>query len=346
MKKITLLTTIVLFTLTAFSQENKTGLKINNLRMEFRTDFDCFSQNDSIYSGFSGRYLNFAISGNINENIYYNYRQRINKIQSINNFFDATDFLYLGWRITENLSLTAGKQVVAMGGIEYDLAPIDVYFHSVFWNNFNCYRFGTNAEYTTNDGKNTFTFQFTNSPFDNSVIYGSLYNYSIHWRANYKHFGPVCSVNMYEYKKGTFLNVIALGTTYNFGHIAGYFDIINRASGDQKDFFFKDMTVIGKIGVNLLKDKMFIYFKTGYDVNEAQPSTTLLDDVYDLCILPGTDVKFFGGGLEFFPLKNKKDLRLHAYFAINDASKSLVGEKTVTYQGNIGLTWRLNFINR
>lgn len=326
------------------SKENNYG--INNLRLEARADFDCFSQNDSLYSGFTGRYLNFSIAGDITEDLYYTYRQRINKIQSINNFFDATDYLYLGWRITKNISWTVGKEVIAMGGIEYDLAPIDVYFHSELWNQFNCYRFGTNVEFTTNDRKNTFTFQFTNSPYDNSIIYGSLYNYSILWRAHYKHFGPVCSVNMYEYRKGTFQNVIALGTTYTFGPVTGYLDFLNRASGDQKDFFFQDFTAIAKIGYVFLQDRMHIYLKAGIDVNDSQSYTTPYNEVYDVCILPGTDIKFYGGGLEFFPLKNSKDLRLHAFFAVNDASKSKVNYAPISYQANAGVTWRLNFIKK
>lgn len=347
MKKLVLLAFIAFITTASYAQmtkENNYGIK--NLRLEARVDFDCYSQHDSLYSGFSGRYLNFIIAGDLTENIYYAYRQRLNKVQNFNNWFDATDYLYIGWRITDNLSWTVGKEVVAMGGIEYDLAPIDVYFHSEFWNQFNCYRFGTNFEYTTKDKKNTFTFQFTNSPYDNSAFFSSLYNYSLHWRANYKHFGPVCSVNMYEYRKGAYQNVIALGTTFNFGPVIGYIDFTNRANGEQKDFFFSDFTTIGKIGYVFLKNKMHVYVKAGYDVNDSQPYTTPYDQVYDVCILPGTDIKFYGGGLEFFPLKDSKDLRIHAFFAVNDASDSMVDEAPVTYQGNLGVTWKLNFIKK
>lgn len=373
MKRILLIAILIFVTTTAFAQmtkENDYG--INKLKLEFRTDFDCFIDGDNVTSGFTGKILNFIIAGDINDNLYYAYRQRINKIQREYNFFDATDYLYLGWRITKNLSWTAGKEVIAMGGIEYDLAPIDVYFHSNFWDNFSCYRFGTNLEFTTNDGKNTFTLQFTNSPFDNAIVYGSLYNYSLHWRANYKHFGPVCSVNMYEYKKGTFLNVIALGTTFNFGPVVGYLDFANRAHGDQKDFFFKDITAIARLGVNLFTNKLQIFAKGGYDMNDAQGVNIPYDKVYDICVLPGTDIKFYGGGFEFYPMKGKNDIRIHGFFAVSDVTRS-VGVKNViipvvidptditfdememvtttaidklSYQINIGLTWRLNFINK
>lgn len=358
MKKLLLLAVFACFSVSVFAQmtkENNYG--INKLKIEARTDFDCFIYDDATNSGFNGKILNFIIAGDINDNFYYAYRQRLNKIQRDYNFFDATDYLYLGWRITKNLSLTTGKEIVAMGGIEYDLAPIDVYFHSNFWDNFSCYRFGANLEYTTNNGKNTFTFQFTNSPFDKAILFGSLYNYSLHWRANYKHFGPVCSVNMYEYKKGTFMNVIALGTTYQFGPVVGYLDFTNRANSEQKDFFFKDITVIGRLGVNLFNNKLQLFAKGGFDINESQDINIPIEKVYDICVLPGTDIKFCGGGFEFYPLKNSQNIRIHGFFAVSDVIRSVenhdeehfvreTAKDKISYQVNLGVTWRLNFINK
>ena len=357
MKKYLLIIVFSLCATTVFAQMTKdNNFGINKLKLEVRTDFDCFSEGELVYSGFTGKYLNFIIAGDINEKLYYAYRQRINKVQNEANFFDATDYLYLGWRITKNISMTAGKEIVAMGGVEYDLAPIDVYFHSRFWDNFNCYRFGTNLEFTTNNRKNTFTFQFTNSPFDNGIVYGSLYNYSIHWRANYKHFGPVCSVNMYEYKKGNFLNIIALGTSFQFGHVCGYVDIANRAHGNQSQFFFEDYTFIGRLGIRFMKDKMHLFVKGGCDINDSQDYTTLgFNAIHDICVLPGTDVNFYGSGIEFYPIQGRNEIRLHAFFAISDVQKSpeisnglLTISKidNTSYQVNLGLTWRLNYIDK
>lgn len=340
MKKLVLLAFIAFISTASFAQltkENDYGIK--TLKFEVRTDFDYYSQNDSSWSGFTGRYLNFIMKGDLNEHFYYAYRQRLNKLQNIANFFDATDFLYLGWKINDHFDLMAGKMVVAMGGIEYDLAPIDVYFHSRSWE-LDCYQFGGNLSFTTSDKKNIFTLQFTNSPFGIGT-YSGLYNYSLHWRANYKHFGPVCSVNFFEYKPGSFLNVIALGTTYEFGIVDGYCDFLHRASGDQKELFGHDYTFIGQIGVNLFKEKLHIYVKGGYDFNDAQPLDTPEEMYYDPYVTPGTDMKTYGGGLEFFPITDSKNLRLHAFFAVNDTK----GEK-ILYQANVGVTWRLGFIDK
>ncbi len=341
MKKYILGLVFALFSTSIFAQtmtkENDFG--INALKFEVRGDFDCFNQHDTIWSGFTGKYLNFIMKGDLNEHFYYAYRQRLNKVKSINNFFDATDYLYLGWRITKNISWTAGKEVVAMGGIEYDLAPIDVYFASLSWG-LSCYQFGTNLEFTTNDGNHTFTLQFTNSPFGEN-LYNGMYNYSLHWRGNFKHFGPVCSVNMYEYSKGAFLNVIALGTTFNFGPVDGHIDFFNRTSEQHAHFAGDDISFVGQIGLNLMANRLHLFLKATYDVNEMdlgiEPSTY----AYNVYVLPGTDMKAYGGGVEFFPIRGKNDIRVHAFFAVNDTK----GEDML-YQGNIGLTWRLNFIDK
>ena len=366
MKKYILIIIFALCATTAFAQLTKDNdYGINKLRLEVRTDFDCFSDGDTIKSGFTGKYLNFVLFGDLSDNLFYAYRQRINNTQSVAKFFDATDYLYLGWRITKNLSLTAGKEIVAIGGIEYDLAPIDVYFNSRFWDNINCFRFGTNLEYTTNSGNNTFVLQFTNSPFDKGVVYGSLYNYSFLWRADFKHFKPVCSVNMLEYKKNSFLNIIALGTGFEFGPVVGYIDFANRGHGDQYQFFFKDMTAICRIGVNMFKNKLHIYGKSGCDINDSQDYTLPVDKVHDLCVPPGTDVAFAGGGIEYFPITGNHDLRIHAFFAASDvrrdvevietlntltgALESTYGETDsarTSYQFNIGLTWKIRFIDK
>ena len=66
---------------------------------------------------------------------------------------------------------------------------------------------------------------------------------------------------------------------------------------------------------------------------------------------------FYGGGLEFYPLKGRNDIRIHAFLAVNDitrdmklnfASNSLAPSDIhgIYYQANFGITWRLNFINR
>ena len=126
---------MVLLTLDAKAQDN--GLR---LQAETRIDYSGEQlKSDDYKAGFYGRYLNVILSGTIGDKFSYAYRQRLNKAHADQSFFDATDWLYLNYAPSSNWQFSAGKQVVAIGGYEYDRAPIDLYFCSEFWNNIACY---------------------------------------------------------------------------------------------------------------------------------------------------------------------------------------------------------------
>ena len=102
---------------------------------------------------------------------------------------------------------------------------------------------------------------------------------------------------------------------------------------------------------------MHIYMKGGCDVNDAQERDITANLVHDICIPPGSEMYFYGGGMEFFPLKGRDDIRIHAFLAFNDIKRNMklnFATNTLTptdihgvfYQVNFGITWRLNFINR
>ena len=136
MKKHTIMAImLVLMPFASMRAQEKTddgGLKITQLFGETRLGFH--SQNSEWHAnddktGFLGDYLNFRIDGQIVSGLTFSYRQRFNKTTT-KNFFDATDWMHLDWKATPKLTLSAGKQVVAIGGYEYDRAPIDVYYSS------------------------------------------------------------------------------------------------------------------------------------------------------------------------------------------------------------------------
>ena len=325
---------VFLFSHNSLAQDN--GFNINTLRLEARADFDYFSVNDSSYSGLRGKFINFVFSGQINEKFSYNYRQRINiaNIGGSKTFFQGTDWMYLTYHASKNFSFSAGKQCLGVGGWEYDLPPIDVYFASEFWDKFNCYEITASASFTDNSKNNTLTFQFSNSPFITEPLQ-SLYGYNLIWYGKMGFFKTSYSLNMFEYRKDHYISYIALGNAFDFGDFTCYLDFMNRAHGDQYRYFFSDMTVIAEAKYKFA-EKWSVFAKGGYDINEAQDVDTPIDEYYDLAVLPGTDCYFYGIGGEFFPLKGKNDIRIHSFFAVktNDVT---------TCQFNLGLTWRINF---
>ena len=158
MKKHFLSVLLALMTFSVYAQNNE----LLTLRIEARLDYmQEYVEGNKINnnSGFKGKYLNIRMDGNLTDNFSYSYRQRLNKPIVNATFFDATDWLTLTYKF-KNWSVSAGKQVVAIGGYEYDKAPIDLYFCSEYWNNIACYQMGVSGSYTTTAGKDQILFQF------------------------------------------------------------------------------------------------------------------------------------------------------------------------------------------
>lgn len=323
---------------------------IVNLQAEVRVDYQYEGINgDKIVdnTGFKGKYLNVILNGSLSKTISYSYRQRLNKAHSSQSFFDATDWIYLTYAPTEHWGFSAGKQVVAIGGFEYDRAPIDLYTCSEFWNNIPCYQFGVSASYKMNKGRDQLLFQVCQSPFRN-VSGEDVYAYNLMWYGMHRWFNTAWSVNMIQLEKGEFINYIALGNYFSFGALHIYLDFMNRATS-YHSFFFKDCSVMGEIAYDFCK-KFKVFGKVTYDVNKSESlSEGYLRSarVADYCVLPGTELTMIGGGLEFYPLKESKNLRLHANCFYSTGSN---GNPSGTMQDkrlvlDAGIKWKMNVLS-
>lgn len=342
MRKALLLSFLGLFLcLQAFPQDKKPLITLDNLHLNTRVDFtvDYHPGHDTVAStadhGFAGKYLVVALDGTIGKKFSYHLRQRINapNVGFAKTFFQGTDWAYLNWHFTDNFFLSAGKQVVAIGGWEYDTNPIDIYYGTEFWNTVCSYEVGASLNFKDNAGKNHVLFQVCNSPFINSAMQ-SMYAFNLMWYGNFGIFKTTYSANIIEYQPGKYINYIALGNKLQFKGVEMYLDVINRASFKQEHFFGQDITAIFGIGVDIGK-KWIVFAKAGYDFNQAQlPST----EAYDQYVVPGKKVDFESLGFEFYPLVDRS-LRLH----LCGSHTSVDGESK--FQGNIGLTWKVDLLN-
>ena len=342
MRKALLFTILGLFTfLQAFPQDKKPFVALDNLHLNTRADFtlDYHPGHDTVAPstdhGFAGKYLVVALDGTIGDRFSYHLRQRLNtpNIGFANTFFQGTDWAYLNWDLTPNFFLSAGKQVVAIGGWEYDSNPIDIYYGTEFWNRVCCYEVGASINFKDNSGKNHFLVQMCNSPFINAAMQ-SIYAYNFMWYGNFGVFKTAYSVNMIEYEQGKFINYISLGNKLQFKGVEMYLDITNRASFEQEKFFGQDITAIFGIGVDLGK-KWIVFAKAGYDFNQAQLPNA---DPFDTYVEPGKKVDFESLGFEFYPMGDRS-LRLH----LCSSHTSVDGESK--FQGNLGLTWKIDLLN-
>ena len=223
------------------------------IRLEARADFDYFhteNWNSTTNStttenpyGFHGKYFNFVVGGDLNDKFSYFFRQRIIAQPGHVSMFDNTDFLYLTYHPNKNWMFRLGKDALAVGGFEYDAAPIDVLFSTNYWDNFYCFQLGGAAAFKSDDGNHMLLAQVANSPY---VYYGAplgtalgsewrtgLLAYSLFWSGKMGHFNTLYSVNMFERPDHGYMNYIALGNKLIYDRWDLYIDLLHRRLGQE-----------------------------------------------------------------------------------------------------------------
>lgn len=314
---------------------------VEHLSVEARGDYqrdyvDGSGRDDA--SGFSGRYLNVKMNGQIADRLTYSYRQRLNKASLDAGFFDATDWLHLDYQPTDQWTLSAGKQVVDIGGYEYDRAPIDLYFCSEFWNNVPCYAWGASVAYQLT-ATDKLRFQVCESPYRQlpSFSHEDLYSYNLMWYGSHGPWSTMWSVNMMERTDGHYISYIALGNELRLSdRLRLELDLMNRAA-DHQTFFLRDCSVIGELSYRPTT-KWNIYAKASYDVNRTHTAA-------DQLVMAGTELTRVGGGLEFFPLGDSR-VRLHANYCYSFGTNANPAGTMLDRQSlvDVGLTWRVRVI--
>lgn len=310
--------------------------EIVRLDAEMRFDYDHTTRDSHTYkpgTGFEGKYLMLRIDGMIIPGLTYSWRQRLNKTTAD---FNGTDWAYLNYAV-EGWNFSAGKEVVGIGGYEYDRAPMDLYGCSVFWNNIPCFKFGVSAGYDITKS-DRLTFQVTESPFVTSGNH-DMYGFNLKWNGRHGCFESIYSANLMEYDENRYISYLALGNKFFFDKMWLELDLMNRAASHQK-FLFKDCSLMTELSY-VPDDAWRIYGKYTYDVNNTGTGA-------DLVVADGTELNMAGAGLEFFPLRSKRHrLRIHAgcfyYWGKNGNPDNLIQNKTLYI--TTGITWDMNILN-
>lgn len=306
------------------------------LRLETRVDYQReYVDGDAVHdnSGFKGKYFALLAEGSINDHFSYSYRQRLNKEHSDATFFDATNWAYVKYRPDGHWSLSAGKEVVAIGGYEYDMNPVNIYFASEYWNNISCFQFGTSVAYELGGGKDKFVAQFSQSPFRTNAP--DMYSYNLMWCGSHGRLGTQYSANLVEYMPGRFISYLTLGHRLSLGRFSIDADFMNRAASGQT-YLFKDCSVMAQLSYRP-SEKLNVFGKMTYDVNKTVKAA-------DCCVLPGTELTQAGGGVEFWP---HKSVRLHAAYvhAFGKNGNADGTAKPGSDRASVGVTWTLNLLS-
>lgn len=324
MKRIFLFVFVLLGAVTTISAQSG----ISRLDLEVRGDWQYDSFDGEPFrvnnSSFQGKFANFRMDGTLAENLTYSIRYRINKVQS--SAFAATDWATINYSL-DNWDLSAGKQVVAIGGYEYDRAPIDIYFASEYWQHIACYQFGVSAAYKFNNSLGSKLLgQICQSPYD--FANEGLYAYNL----MYMDAGNLSSLNLLEYAPGKYIGYVALGIREEFGPVALEWDVMDRYDiGNNATSFSTMLDVNWK-----MNDKLRFFAHGSYDENRAEV-------MMDPTVRPVTSIWNVGGGVEYFPY-GAKNLRIHAAsnYVFGKNNNGVLRSGDFVFQ--MGVTWRLNLI--
>lgn len=246
-------------------------------------------------TGFRGEYIFLRFDARLYKGLSMSWRQRLN-IPNERTFWDATDWMVMNYAPNEKWLVSAGKQVVAIGGYEYDRAPIDLYTNnSVFWYHIACYQLGASVRYNFNKG-NSLLLQVSNSPFRTSIGNNNTYGISLMWYGKVGMWETTWSANAFQTTGGRWMNYLALGNKFTFipKKLWLELDYVNRASSNQT-FLFDDCSVIAEMSGKPHRS-VRVFGKYAYDVNTT-------DSDADVCVLPGTEMHSVSGGVEYESFK-------------------------------------------
>ncbi|MCF0211956.1 MAG: hypothetical protein HUK17_03560 [Bacteroidales bacterium] len=323
---------------------------INTLRMESRFDFDYISHlGDAAPDyGFHGKYFNLHVGGYIGEQFSYYFRQRIQANPGSIAFYDNTDFLYINYMPNKNWMFRLGKDALAVGGFEYDAAPIDVLFATNYWDNFYCFQLALAGAYKSDDGNHMLLAQVANSPYvhtDGAPWQSGLMSYNLYWSGNFGHFKTLYSANMFERERGHFMNYIALGHKLVYEKWDLYLDLIHHALYGSD--WGKNYAVVGCFNYYATKDLSF-YAKAAYEQNRSDYNTLNLNGNLnpDCLILSQHAYTSYGIGCEYRP-SFCKSVRLHGVVAMRHATDYTNPDQVETTNSlnvNLGITWNMDFL--
>ena len=271
---------------------------------------------------FGGNGLFLDINGKISPHLSYSLNHRIANSEGNDGLgFDNTNWLLLTYE-TENFSVSAGKDAIFVGNFEYDSYDLDCYWqmNSIYWNCCNPWQWGVSAAWYPAEDQ-SLSIQICNSPFSTLEMSG-LFAYALAWRGAWDFYESYWTANLWQYGTKDFIGSLNFGNRFHLGDFTFDIEYMTRGTGI-RTLFTDDFTllaapayewdwgrVFGKIGWDRVTNDIMGYEFTGNNV-------------------------FYGAGIEVFPIKTYKDLRLHAAWGANT---SFTGELFL----EIGLKWSFN----
>lgn len=163
------------------ARQEKALFPVDNVDMVFQMRGSLraeFPRNGNVSARFRMDDLRWNIEGKAGEKVYYRFRQALTKgftSLTLENLVSSVNYAYVKWHASPKATLTFGKNVLALGGHEFDAVPVYVIQFSDFGSSLSSYQMGVSAEWHMN-GSHDLIFQLSNfrGVTDNEFYYGEL----------------------------------------------------------------------------------------------------------------------------------------------------------------------------
>ena len=325
MKKFTLFYLVVFMTISSVisAQETQDTVAIDyipEISLDTRFGFNqCLTDKSGRFYS-DGVYLN--IDGIISPHFSYSSNVKFLTPESFGDEYsgiDAINWLLLTYEIGD-FSISAGKDGIFVGSFEYEIYDLDAYFDmsSLFYNYFDCWQWGVSAAWSPAENQ-SIKIQVANSPLSYE---DNHFAYSLAWRGGWDWYESYWSANMWQYDTDRFVKSLNFGNMFYFGDFSLMLDYMTR-SRELNTLFTEDFTLLAEPSYGGI-EWCRIFGKVGFE-----RASDFID--YEFV----GDNLYYGLGAEFFPLKENKDIRIHAAWTHNTGYSGC-------HQLNIGLTWKMN----
>ena len=256
--------------------------------------------------GLTADYFRLALRADLGEGFGCTVRQRLNALPSVADFLSATDYLNLHWT-GDNWQFLVGKTYLACGGFDYSSIAYDLYAMPEFYNNLGG-MFNYAVQATRFFGEEALCIQGGNSIY--STGFSNLLGCGVLLSGRQGPWEHTWSVNVYEMEKGHGNFFVCLGNRFHILENCTLDLGLDHRMDMQAPSFMKDFAVITRLKCGVTS-QLDLLAKAIWDYKEEGIVDPLLPD--------GTNIWQAGGGVEYYPMKESRAVRLHCMFFHNSA---------------------------
>ena len=351
MRKVLLLAATLLSCFHTYSQEDKTS---NVPEFVLSSRFDVVPSIATASGGydkfnFTGSAIYSFLDGNIGDHVSYSMSNHWVGTETKALYKDLgyntsnwIDWLYFSFH-NDKFDFSIGKNIINIGLWEQDPNDIDVHstMASTMWWGGAFYQWGAKFQYTLSE-KTNFSFNFSTSPFSEKHFSSKLFHYGVRWEGQFGWWSPKLSGHLMGYEPSKYVKMICLGQQFTVGETTLELDYSTYSNGWRTLFSNEGLLRANAISPLGKKENFELLFTGGYEfcreydiLGDGEEYSFEYDVVVPTGLMPKKNYYYVGGGVNYYPLNESKDLRLHMTAAYNNYAKSIALAIGVTYHFNL-----------